>query len=90
MIQLFHEGTSHVYDGITCEMMMVNEFGFEHHLDNGWVFDVKELYPETKPEVEESSLEETVEKAIKEVDKVQVKKAEKKSFKPLKVLKASR
>lgn len=49
MIQLFHAGTSHRYKGITCEMVTVNEYGFEHLLDDGWHFTPEECYPKTKP-----------------------------------------
>jgi hypothetical protein len=50
MIQLFHAGTSEVHNGITCEMATVNEYGFEHLLDDGWHFTPEECYPSTKEE----------------------------------------
>lgn len=53
MIELFKEGTSGVHHGVTCDKMVVNEFGFEHYLDEGYVFDPKELY-QNKEEKKES------------------------------------
>ena len=44
MIELFKEGTSGVHNGVTCDKMVVSEFGFEHYLEEGYVFDPKELY----------------------------------------------
>ncbi len=52
MIQIFREGTSHTYKNITCEYKLVNEFGFESYLENGWVLNPKDLYKEVKkPEI---------------------------------------
>jgi len=56
MIEVFRKGTSHVVNGITCEKQIVNEFGFEHLLDNGWHLDPKDVYPEVKVEVAESKV----------------------------------
>jgi hypothetical protein len=44
MIVLFKEGTSHLYKGITCKMQIVDEFGFEPFLKQGWVLNPKDLY----------------------------------------------
>ena len=55
MIVLFHEGTSHVYNGITCKVKLVDEFGFEPFLKQGWVLNPKDLYKnegEAKKEAE--------------------------------------
>jgi len=46
MIVLFHEGTSHVHNGITCKVKIVDEFGFEPFLKQGWVLNPKDLYKE--------------------------------------------
>ena len=56
MIELFKAGTSHIVNGITCERQIVNEFGFEHLLDNGWHLDPKDCYPEPKVEVADSKV----------------------------------
>jgi len=48
MIVLFKEGTSHVYKGITCQVKLVDEFGYEPFLNQGWVLNPKELYKEEK------------------------------------------
>jgi hypothetical protein len=78
MIQLFHAGTSHVVDGVTCEMTTVNEFGFEHLLDNGWHFTPKECYPkEILEEVPKKPLEDKVEKTQEALEKVLKKEAPK-------------
>jgi hypothetical protein len=70
MIELFKAGTSHIVNGITCQKMIVNEFGFEHYLDDGWVFDPKDLYKEPeKPK--ESTLTDKVEDALEEVGEAQ-------------------
>ena len=49
MIQLFKAGTSHVINGITCEMITVDEFGFEVYLDKGYCFKPSECYREIEP-----------------------------------------
>ena len=51
MIELFHEGTSHVYNNITCEKIVVSEFGFEHYLKEGWVLDPKDLYSDSESKI---------------------------------------
>ena len=50
MIELFKAGTSHVVNGITCDKMTVNEFGFEHLLETGWFLTPEECYPKEKEE----------------------------------------
>ena len=45
MIELFTSGTSHVVNGITCKRETVNEFGFEHLLEEGWFLTPEECYP---------------------------------------------
>jgi hypothetical protein len=49
VIELFHEGTERIVDGITCNRILVNEFGFEHLLDEGWHLTPKECYPKETP-----------------------------------------
>ena len=80
MIQLFKAGTSCVYNGITCEMQTVNEFGFEHYLEDGWHFTPEECYPkeskvpvlgpgtttENMKKAKEETLEKVVDTALKE------------------------
>lgn len=44
MIVLFKEGTSHVYNGITCQYLLVDEFSYEPFLKQGWKLNVKDLY----------------------------------------------
>ena len=61
MIELFKEGTSRNYNGITCDSMIVNEFGFEPLLKQGWVLDPKELY---KDEGETQKVEKPIEKEV--------------------------
>jgi len=67
MIELFRAGTSHVINGITCEKQTVNEFGFEHYLEEGWFFTPEECYPE-EPKPKEPTLEKTIDKALKETE----------------------
>ena len=56
MIQLFKKGTANVYNGMTCEMQLVDGFGFEPLLaENGgeWYLDPKDI-PEETEETEET------------------------------------
>ena len=46
MIQLFRAGSSCIVNGITCDMETVNEYGFEHLLEDGWYLTPEECYPE--------------------------------------------
>ena len=46
MIELFRKGTSHVVNGINCERQTVNEFGFEHYLEEEWYLTPEECYKE--------------------------------------------
>jgi rRNA processing protein Krr1/Pno1 len=46
MIQLFKVGTSHLIDGITCKMCTVNEYNFEHLLEDGWHLDPADVHKE--------------------------------------------
>ena len=46
MIQLFRKGTSHIVNGVTCEMQTVNEFSFEHYLEEGWFLNSNDCYKE--------------------------------------------
>ena len=55
MIVLFKEGTSHNYKGITCQMQIVDEFGFEPLLEQGWVLNPNELYKDGGKTPESSS-----------------------------------
>jgi len=64
MIQLFKEGTSHVVNGITCESVIVNEFGFEPLLEKGYVLDPKELYKDRK---EAQQVKKPAEKEVAEI-----------------------
>lgn len=51
MIQLFKKGTANVYNGMTCEMQLVDGFGFEPLLaENGgeWYLDPKDIPEETE------------------------------------------
>lgn len=57
MIVLFKEGTSHVYEGITCQIQIVNEFGFEPFLKQGWVLNPKDLYKDDEGKTPKSSKE---------------------------------
>lgn len=69
MIVLFREGTSQVYNGITCEYRLVNEFGFEGMLKNGWVLNPKDLYKETPEETSEENSKKASKEASKETRK---------------------
>jgi len=57
MIELFKAGTSHVVNGVTCQKQIVNEFGFEHYLDEGWFLTPEECYPE-EPKPKEEKVKE--------------------------------
>jgi hypothetical protein len=70
MIQLFHKGTSHVINDVTCEMQTVNEFGFEHYLEEEWYLTPEECYEEKKVKIE--SIEEKV--TVKRIPVVPTKK----------------
>ena len=67
MIQLFHKGSSHIVNGITCEMCTVNEYGFEHLFDAGWCLTPEECYLEEKKEVPKETVAEAIEEAVEEV-----------------------
>ena len=55
MIQLFKAGSTHIVNGITCEMDTVNEYGYEHLLKKGWHFTPEACYPEKKVEKEDDN-----------------------------------
>jgi len=76
MIQLFHAGTSHVINGVTCESMLVNEFGFEHYLDEGWFLTPQECYAEEKEKKLEADIAKTKRelKAVEALEKIPKKK----------------
>lgn len=50
MIEVFRPGSSHIVNGITCQRDTVNEFGFEHLLEEGWFLTPEECYPKETPE----------------------------------------
>ena len=56
MIEVFTSGTSHIINGITCRREIVNEFGFEHLLEEGWFLTPEECYPEKTPETADSKV----------------------------------
>ena len=65
MIEVFKPGSSHVVNGITCQRDTVNEFGFEHLLEEGWFLTPEECYP--KETLEEPSKEQETPNKLQEV-----------------------
>ena len=64
MIVLFKEGTSHQYKGITCQMQIVNEFGFEPLLEEGWVLNPADLYQEGETSEKKEEPEKTADSKV--------------------------
>jgi len=71
MIQLFRKGTSHVVDGITCEMILASPRSYKNYLGNGWYLTPKEANEaiEKVPEPIKKPVEKPVEKTKKDVFK---------------------
>jgi len=67
MIVLFKEGTSHNYKGITCQIQIVDEFGFEPFLKRGWVLNPNDLYKNNGGETPKSSMEKEAKPAASQV-----------------------
>ena len=58
MIELYKAGTSHIVNGVTCQKQIVNEFGFEHLLEEGWFFTPEECYPKVADKVKDAKTSE--------------------------------
>ena len=88
MIVLFKEGTSHNYKGITCQIQIVDEFGFEPFLKQGWVLNPNELYKDGG-KTPKSSKEKDVKPAATQVTAEKLRKAADDRLKASKLSKTS-